>query len=372
MIYIELFWIMAAGLLFEYMTDEYFSRDQKRKLYIVTTIALLWLLAALRSTEWVASLHLDAGGYAYTFRLDRSQSWRTLFGRFVERYFYGYGDLDAGYDLLNKLIGYVTSDYNVFSLISDSIFFIPMGMLLYRHSQRIRELMFAFVFYTAMIQTHMFSGARQMFAVGVGIVAIMSAMENKKRRAIVYLLMAVTIHFSALLLVIPIVLIFLNLKPGPLKLIHVASLATAPLVFLFPNQVIRFMAGLIGSEKYSIYGSSKVQGGANTFIFLLMLLSLFCYIAIRDCDLTENEDIRKLYIMVPLFTFFGPLINSNGSMIRICLYFYVYLMVLFPFGMEHIFTEESQDLAYAIVMVALLYFELRGGVMDYHFMWQGL
>jgi len=113
-----------------------------------------------------------------------------------------------------------------------------------------------------------------------------------------------------------------------------------------------------------------IAGGAWTFISILVVASVFIYFAIKRKDLQQNKSLSNLYTMVPLFTFFGPLIHSNGSMIRISMYFHLYLMLLLPLAIEKTFKGSTQTIIYIFLIVVLLMLSLRNGGLVYHFFWQ--
>ena len=369
MIYFEFFLVIILGILLRTSSQNVY-KSKKRKAYVVICLAMFWFVAALRNTDWVGSLHLDAAGYAYTFSRDRLLSWNSIFTVFINRYIFRTSEQDIGYFLLERFIGILTSNYNVFSLIADALFFVPFGILLYRYNERVQQIELAFIFYIALLQVYMISGGRQMFALGLDILAVLYAMDKKWRKVIVSFVLGLTIHSSSLLMILPLVLIYFDVKPKALKTLHGVSFIAFPLVFLFPNVVIRFLGNLVGMEKYAAYGSNEVAGGANTFILLMLLLSIFCYVAIRTRFLEENPVICNLYTMLPFLTFFAPLINSNGSMIRISLYVFIYLTVLLPKSIDFCFTNRSRQLVYTLIIVSLILLTVRGGVMDYHFMWE--
>ena len=369
--YFQIFFVLVLGAL---LNDgpRNVSSSRRRASYIVCCLTLFWLMAALRNVSWAASLHLDAGGYASHFASARLMSWGGLFESFVNRYRYHLTESDIGYDILCKVIGIITDDYNVFSLIVDLMFFIPFGYLLYKYTIKVRQLIVAMLFYVALVQVHMISGARQMFALGLDIMAMVSMMEGKRARSFTFFLLGVTIHFSSMLMIVPLLMILYEADPIVLKRLHLGALFLVPIVLMFPNQVIVFIANAFSMEKYANYGVHAIQGGANTFIVLIELLSVFCYVALSRAYLDEHGDLRKLYVTVPLFTITGPLIHSSGSMIRICLYFYIYLVILFPYGIDRAFDRRSQTAVYGFVILMLVFLVLRGETMDYHFMWQSL
>ena len=139
---------------------------------------------------------------------------------------------------------------------------------------------------------------------------------------------------------------------------------------MFPNEMIQFMGNLVGMEKYVKYGMGAIQGGSETFIFLIETLSLFCLIAIKRKDLIEDENIRNIYVMAPLLTFFAPLIISNGSMIRISLYFHLFLALLVPYAIDCAFAKKDSGIVYAAAIGALSLLTLAGGGIRYYFFWQ--
>lgn len=123
----------------------------------------------------------------------------------------------------------------------------------------------------------------------------------------------------------------------------------------------------IGVDKYEDYGSRAVVGGTETFIFLLESLSLLCYIGISKADLENSKNVKHLYSMLPCFTFFGPLIYSNGSMIRISMYSYMYLTLLVPLALKGIFKKHYNEAMWVFILSLSL---LMGNNLTCYFFWQ--
>ncbi len=155
-----------------------------------------------------------------------------------------------------------------------------------------------------------------------------------------------------------------------LKTIHILCLILFPIVFALPGELISFMGEAAGMEKYAEYGKGAIQGGGNTFIFLVALLSLFCLIAIKKKDMLMNKSIHVFYVMTPFLTFFAPLIRANGTMIRIALYYTIFLTLLVPYGIECSTDKSNRQLTYLIAIGALSFLALMGGGMTYYFYWQ--
>lgn len=358
--------VIILGILFG-------NNDTKsnRRLYIFICSAVLLFVAAMRSPEWTAfSYGIDTLAYKdffdASFDMDWDEFWASVYGRYV-----GLNDeSDVGFLGLVRVISLFTHDFAIYSLIADLIFFIPFGIILYRYCERTIQITFAFVFYIALLQVFFLGGGRQMFAIGFDLMALLATFDRKKIQTIVFSLIAISIHFSALLFIVPLLLIWFGVNAKTLKSLHRLSLLLFPLVYAFPNQIIVFMGDTVGMERYANYGKAAIVGGANTFIFLIFLLSLFCYNVIKRDDLTRNNILRMFYVMAPLMTFFAPLIRSNGSMIRISLYYHLFLSVLVPYAIECMGVRWDRRFMYIMVIGGLAFLTMLNSGAEYYFYWQ--
>lgn len=358
--------VIILGLMLGYKDNA-----KKRLFFIIVCSIVLIFVAAMRSPEWLSSVyHLDTLNYKWMFEDSFDMTWNEFRELVYLRYVGHVNENDIGYMALNKLIGLVTRDFHIFSLLADLIFFIPFGIILYRYTTSVRQIMFAFVFYISLVQVFFLGGARQIFALGFDMIALLSVVGKKRVWAIVFVILAISIHFSSILFVVPLLMIANNFHPTRLKLIHIICFILFPVVLTFPNELIVFMGNTLGMEKYAQYGMSEIQGGIATFILLIEALSIFCLIAIKSKDLRSNESMHIFYTMAPLFTLFAPFIRSNGSMIRISLYFHLFLSLLVPYGIECMFKNKDKKFVYAIAIGALAFLTLSNGGIVYYFYWQ--
>lgn len=344
---------------------------QRRKWYIILCCAVFVFVAAMRSPEWMETKYnIDTLNYKYYFEDSFDMGWDEFWIAVLGRYA-GFNDEgDIGFIGLQKIIGFFTHDFHIYSLISDLLFFIPFGVILYKYTTSIKQLIFAFLYYIALIQVYFFGGARQIFAMGFDLMAFLAIVEKKKTLTIILFLIGISIHFSSFLFAVPLLMIWFNTSPKTLKILHVISFVLFPIVFMMPNQIIVFMGETSGIEKYTEYGKSAIQGGANTFIFMIVLLSLFCLVAIKRKDILNSSILQFLYVMTPLFTLFAPLIRSNGSMIRISLYYSIFLTLLVPYAIECMFKKTEKNIAYLVAIGALTFLTVFNGGMIYYFYWQ--
>lgn len=367
--YINLFLILFVIILGLLLSTN--DNDKNRRLYIVLCSVVLLFVAAMRSPEWMTSTyHIDTFPYQSLFEDTIDSGWSGFWANVYSRYWLHEGENDVGYLALQLIIGLFTHSFFIFSLVADLLFFVPFGIILYRYSTNIRQIIFAYVFYIALVQVFLLGGARQIFAIGFDMMAFLAIVDRKTWRAIIFLLLGVSIHFSSFLFVIPLLMIRFQTAPRVLKVLHFVCFLAVPIALLFPNQIIIFMGETVGIEKFANYGNQEIQGGATTFIILIELLSLFCFMAIKKTDLENHDNVRMLYIMTPLMTVLAPLIISNGAMIRVSLYFHLFLSLLVPFAIDCMFRVKNRVIVYVVAIAALVFLTLSGGGIRYYFYWQ--
>lgn len=358
--------VIILGLLFG-------TNDNKRNrlLYILSSSVVLVFVAAMRSPEYMTYMYgIDTLNYQRFFEQSFDMGWDEFWEAVRARYVGLNDEADVGFLGLNKIISYFTHDFHIYSIYADLIFFIPFGVLLYRYCTSMKQIIFAFVFYVALIQVFFFGGARQIFAIGFDLMALLSILRNKRIRSLLLLLVGVTIHFSSFLFLIPLLMIWYDANPRVLKVLHLSFFLLFPIVLMMPNTIISFMGNMVGSEKYADYGSHAVRGGATTFIVLVELMSLFCLAAIKVRDMRDSKILKDFYIMAPLFTVLAPLIHSNGTMIRISLYFHLFLTLLIPFAIDCMFKTDNRRIVYFLAIGLLSFFALADGGTLYYFYWQ--
>lgn len=333
----------------------------------VVFISFASLFMIIESSIRSITVGLDTPNYVYYFNEVIETPWSDIFNQFVARYVLRTEDMDIGFFILIKLISMFTHSFQWYSFIAAFIFFIPMGIFLYRYTTDFLQLALALVFFVSLFLVFPLSGMRQIQAMGFGIMAFLCVEKGKTFRAILYVLVGALLHFS-LLLIIP--YIILNyIKPQLGKVLHLWSFFLFPIVLFFTNYVIMMLGNATGLEKYQAYGEGDVAGGATTFVFLLIVCSYFCYVGLKKDFLAENPSIQKLYMVLPFMTVLGPLIQSNGAMIRISMYYHFYLLVLIPYTIDQLVSEASRRQVYALTILLLVTFSLLGASFDYDFYW---
>lgn len=333
-----------------------------RRNYIIFMMIILTMESCLRGL----SIGSDTYNYYYLFKSMGTESWVDIWQAFKTRYIDFKGTEDIGFNVYNKLIYTIWPNFSFFLFISALTFFIPLGKLLNKYTNDFQQLIFIFILYVALFNMIAMSGVRKEIALGCTIGAFMFYVDKKYVKCTICILLGTVIHMTTLLfLLIP----FLSLlKPSILKTLHLLAFISVPAVIAFSKPIILLLAETSGNERYSVY-AGEAQGGAMTFCILIEMISLFCLYAFRKIDLSQSPFLSKLYIMLPCFTFFAPLITNNGSMIRISQYFHLYLVLLFPYAIDLVFKGNRQAI-YAILCLILCILSLMNSSSDYLFIWE--
>lgn len=339
------------------------SERSKCKFYVISIISLLILESCLRSVD----VGNDTQSYFNAFHDIINTSWSEIWGSFYDAYILGSGK-DPGFMVFMKLSQLISTDFNVFLFVCALIFFVPLGIILYMYSERIIQLIFAFSLYLALFHIVALSGVRQQLATGFTFMAFLFVGKQQYWKSVIFILLGSLIHVSAaLFLMVPLLDVF---GKKIVKTVHLVSLVLVPAIALSSSSIMLYLASFLANDYYSGYGTYNTEGGAMTYIILMTLLSLFCFIAIRKSALKENPTLSLFYVMLPLLTLTVPLTSLNGAMIRVGQYFTLYMTLLVPFAFDNASNKKSNQIYYLFTIALLFVMSMRGEGLNYTFFWQ--
>lgn len=361
---IEIIIIVFLGLIMMPLKNN----AKTRRTYIIIIIAFLWFIASMRSNKTGVFMGKDTMNYCNEFYDIFYLSWKDLKKVFILRYYYGIGEYDIGYTFLVKFISLFTHQWNIFSLAVQSLFFVPFAILLNRFSKKIIHLIFAFIFYIALVQNYLFFGVRQMYAIGLCLISFIYILDNRYKKALIIVLLASSIHLSSFIFLGPIILSKYSFSI--IKKTYILSFLSIALVFSMGTIIISNMGTLLGMERYTLYSDSKGASGF-TFFILLELLSLFCFITFKRNIIERSVQLKTMYSILPFITFFTGFITVNPNLQRLSLYFYVFMALAFPLAIDMFFIKFKDKTIFhliAILMLSIMIFKIHK--LEYLFFWQ--
>lgn len=354
-----LIWLFTGGLFLAYFAPKQVQSttgEIKRHWMLIPSIVLIIpyvIWAGFRTDNW-------GDTYAYREMFEEAPSSLSGLLSYVQS-----ADKDQGFSAFTVLIKSVFGN-------SDVAFFIVIALIqlfcliyVYRkYSCNLWLSIFIFVASTDYM-SWMHNGIRQFLAVGITSIAMILTVKKKHLLAIILILIAATIHASALIM-LPGIFIIQGKAWNKKTLL---ALIAALIVILMIDRFTDFLDLLLADTQYSTAVSTWQQegdDGTSPFRVLVyavpLILSLIGYKYIKNADnpvvnLSVNAGICAVGI-------FAISIFSSGIFIgRLPVYFYVASQgILLPWEIENMFNERSKKLvliATVICYSAYFYYQMH-------------
>lgn len=219
----------------------------------------------------------------------------------------------------------------------------------------------------------LFSGIRQMLAIGIGFIAYEFVRRKKLLPFLICVLVAVTFHTSAFMLffMYPVYRVKITKK---WLLVVVPVLAT---VFIFNKQIFTLLNVII--NRFTRFDGEITSTGAFTMLLLLVIFVIFVFL-IPDENLLDEETIgmRNFLLLSLTLQMFAPL---HMLAMRMNYYYIIFIPLLLP-KIINCRSKRWEQVAvvgrHLMVVFFFIYFfwnASTGGnlnVFPYHFFWEAV
>ena len=217
----------------------------------------------------------------------------------------------------------------------------------------------------------LFSGIRQMLAVGIGFVAYEFVREKRMFSFFVTVAIAMSFHTSAFILIFMYPLYHARVTKKMLRVV----VPVVALIFIFNKQIFSVLSFFV--ERYTKYDATMTETGAYTMLILFVLFSIFSFV-IPDESLLDDETIglRNFLLFSLIVQLFAPL---HTLAMRMNYYYLIFIPLLLP-KIISCRNEKWQEIAvasrYIMVVFFAVYFFLGAtsgnnlNVFPYHFFWE--
>lgn len=272
------YYVMVAvptilSLLFSGRTDK-FSAEKKNKVVVWFFFAFVLFFLMLRH-ETVGA---DIKNYLNRFKEVSNQTFKEIFTEYDSEYLYY---------VLNRMIGFFTSNKQVFLSIIAVICVIPVAKL---YSKSENALLTIAIFLIGSNFDMLFSGLRQSLAIAIVAISYKYIKEKKFFKFLLIVLVAFFFHKSA----------FIALLLYPvyhMKITRIKAALFVPVigaVFVFRNQIFEYILQFLGEygEQYEL---SETTGYAMIALFTLFLV--FSYVVPNEENM-DKETIGLRNIMI--------------------------------------------------------------------------
>lgn len=348
---------LVEGCMFKYIssvTKNAYLIKNNGKLYCGLMTLQFLLMSALRDY----SVGADTLTYVTFFeRTNYHFKWSEM-GTYMLKGLIGQeGWFEPLFVLFTKTVYSFTTNARIWLFIIAVFIMIPLGIFVYKYS---RDYCMSFMIYMCLFfQCFGITAIRQ--AMALTIVTFLGYKYVKERKIWGFLLcviIAFYFHHSAIVM-LPLYFIY-NIKLN--KKMRIVYCMGYGAVFILRNQILQLSALLTG-------GYYKFPGGQrpSNMVIIMTLLTLFClwkYDKLSEIRSDNNGVINAVLIG----TLFLPFTQINGTYMRLCYYYYMFLMILIP-EILLLFPKKWKNIFTVCAYIGMIALFARHGL-QYSFFWQ--
>ena len=339
--------IVIKGLRIDYQT--------RNKIALNFFFVLLTLLVALRHQ----SVGTDTESYIRFFKAFADMDWSDL----------RKADMEVGFQYLNKLISVFFEEPHIYL----AVVAIALSAMIYPAYKRlcVDSALTIVLYCTLSTFVMMFSGLRQMIAIGIGFIAYEFTRQKKLIPFSLSVLLAMSFHTSAFMLAFMYPLYHARITKKALFIV-IPALAVC---FLYNRQIFGALTLIL--EQYTHYDTEIEATGAYTMLILFGIFVVFSFLIPDEKKLDEETiGLRNFLLLTFSLQMFVPL---HTLAMRMGYYYMIFIPLLLPKIIECRSRRWNQIAMlgrHAMVVFFLAYFFVSasgGGVLDvfpYHFFWE--
>ena len=310
---------------------------EKRKKFCIFS-SLVWIIiSGFRHVTTGA----DTFEYFLSYENTKSQTWISLAQRFYNTYAGIEFQKDPGYRLFVKFVQIFIPEYQEFLVLIAIIFFVPMGIWIYRNS---RVPYISFVLFTCLFYAfYAITGHRQTIA--TALVVFVGEKFIRERKLWLFLgitLVAATIHKSCFCYVPA---YFLYPIKGYNQRTYLIAMVIGLVLTLLTAALWRKLVVWLRFESFL----TNDIGGTGTYV-LIYLLVMSIVIVQFSSIVGGNSEIYGVLNMMLCGTILVILSYFNQSFMRVQQYYTLYLMILLP---EIVLSFKGKE-SYVVAVVGCL------------------
>ena len=355
------------------IAKSYLHDNAKQENFILKlNIFAMFLVCALKKE----TVGIDIAGYKWAYELAGTLPWSDFDFIYFEK----------GYILLTKVFALLGCSFQMFLVIIYAFIFLVLYYFIKRYSKDVMLSLLIYICY----QFYIFnlSGLRQSIAIAVCLLAFRFLEDKKIRSSIVFILLvliACSIHISAVIFVLAIFAVRVKIRPAILG---------GYLCACFAAVVLRSNVSAFLNSNFSTYRTASELSVGGSFLLILGVaaFSYFTFWYRSNKKRRISVDNKYTFSITPqkkcLFdidyrstclVFLAVLLNLllNGStMLRVVSYFSIFIIILLP-NIIMRYASKSRFLIkwpIIILMLDILYFQELSinqfNILPYYFFWQ--
>lgn len=351
------FLLLLVPILIQHIVIQgtYIEYQKRNKIAVAYFFSMLTVLVMFRHE----SVGNDTYNYMRIFRKFCYIEWSQL----------GKVDIEIGFSYFNKAVSLLSNNPQFFLAMAA----LTVSALIYPTYRRLcvdtSLTIVLFCFLSTFVM--MFSGIRQMLAVGLGFVAYELTRRKKLVFFILTVLLTMSFHTSAFMLIVMYPLYHARIT----KKWFYVGIPVLLLLFVGNEQVFSALALIL--EQYTEYDTEISATGAYTVLILFCAFVAFAYLVPDERQMDEETiGLRNFLLMSLVIQMFAPL---HSLAMRMNYYYIIFIPLLLPKIVEARSKRWNQVAIagrHIMVVFFVLYFFYNansGGnlnVFPYHFFWE--
>lgn len=337
------------------------NRKSKKKYYCIIWASTWIILLGLRHPSMGVDLQYGSTlGYLGQFQIIRNLNWKQILN--------WSGHYEMGYVIFNKLLGYLSDNYQILLMMSAVISIGITARWIYINSD---YPVLSSVIYLGLPCFMMnFSGIRQMIAITITLHAYEMIRKRNFRYFLLFVFLAWTFHRSAWIFVIAYPLYWIKMG----KKMRTVSIAIPLITYVFRYPLFQMLSRLFKEDAQMDYN--------NAITLFLVFWAVYAFTVLFSKENGRDENgWRNLFLLACVCQSFAGVYSTA---MRIGYYFMPYIAVLLPkiianTKLEHgNYKRESELIMYLMIFVCFMAFGLHSiangswAMSNPHmFFWQG-
>ena len=337
--------------------QDHIDLEKKNKFSLLIFFAFLAILVMLRH-EAVGN---DTRNYIYIYKRYGNLPWSEVASKTNE----------FGFAYFCKIVFLFSEKPQVFFAIT---VIATIAMMLPTYKRLCIDPALAIVLFCNMSTfTMLFSGIRQMLAIGIGFIAYEFTRNKKMIPFLLMVLLAMSFHTSAFMLAFMYPLYHAKVTKNWLLVVIPATLV----IFVYNRPIFTFLAAVL--ESFTEYDGSITTTGAYTLLILFGIFTVFTFAVPDESQMdVESIGLRNFLLLALVIQMFAPL---HTLAMRMNYYYIIFIPLLIPKVIQCRSERWSQMAIlgrHIMVVFFFLYFFFTASaegslhVFPYHFFWESI
>lgn len=352
------------SLILAYFLSEIPSKANKKKYFCLLSALFLILISGLRGIN----LGYDTENYLDSFHASVNITWENFFHSFVSRYFTtDYFERDPGFLLIEKTIGLITNNDQLYLIIIAIVCIVPISRFIYSYTDNKYGALLAFTFYVFFYYGYIPNSAiRQSVTLSILFLAYYYLGKGKVIPCLIVVVFASFIHKTALIFILLPFLHILKLN----KVFFKYCIVLYIILLLYYQQLSPYITLLFG-DAYSGYASSDYFVGnqrSYTYIIFLTLIYIMTLIPVFKGFEKNFEKSKLFYLSSGIAFVLTPLMLIEPTILRITVYFSVCNFVIIPHSIQ-LYKPQYSKVIYLSLLLLLVFMGVYSWD-SYNFFWE--